>query len=44
MPKILEELWYGQIDPIEFFGKNNADLKISEVKAIEKIEIGRAHV
>lgn len=38
MPKILEELWYGQIDPIEFFGKNNADLKISEIKAIEKIE------
>lgn len=39
MPRIIEELWYGQVDPIEFFGKNNSELKISEAKAIEKIEL-----
>ena len=38
MPRIIDELWYGQVDPIEFFGKNNSELKISEAKAIEKIE------
>ncbi len=38
MPKIIEEIWNGQIDPIEFFGKNNNDLKISEAKAIKRIE------
>ena len=44
MVGIIEELWNGQIAPIEFFGKDNSDLKISETLLFEKInELGEKY-
>ncbi len=38
MTKIIEELWDGQVIPIEFSGKTNNELRMSEANLLEKID------